>query len=48
MKKVKKLQLGKITIQNLNALIETEMDKVKAGDDSNLIPVGTTNLPIFC
>jgi len=47
-KKEKKLRLGKIRIQNLEAVFEREsLDAIKAGVGTGTEP-GTTILPIFC
>lgn len=47
MDKEKKLQLKKITIQNLNALLDREEQKaIKGGTD--VVPFGTTDVPIYC
>lgn len=46
-KKEKKLRLGKIRIQNLDAALKRDdQQAIKAGND-NMIP-GTTILPVFC
>jgi len=42
-KKEKKLRLGKMTIQNLNTVLDQDDQKrVKGGQD------GTTQIPIYC
>jgi hypothetical protein len=46
MKKERKLQLGKITIQDLISLKEKELEKINGGSDVG--QQGTTNIPIFC
>lgn len=46
-KKEKKLRLGKMTIQNLDSILDRDEQKViKGGSENN--PPGTTDLAIFC
>lgn len=46
-KKEKKLGLSKVTVQNLNTTLDQASQKViKAG--TGVVPLGTTNIPIFC
>lgn len=47
MRKEKKLQLKKITVQNLNTVLDrSEQKTVKGG--TNVRPFGTTDVPIYC
>jgi hypothetical protein len=47
MKKEKKLQLKKNTIQNLKTVLDrAEQKTVKGG--TNVGPFGTTDVPIYC
>lgn len=45
-KKEKKLRLGKVTIQNLDSVLDrVEQKEVKGGSG---IAVGTTEIPVLC
>lgn len=46
-KKEKKLRLGKITIQDLNTVLDRDEQKTVLGGTGTPYP-GTTDVPIYC